>query len=138
MKKIIKPFLFKYKIFPDFNGTLIPFYVNNSFPKKFLLKRFFLLYGKSRHFRADHAHTKCSQIIVPLKGSIKIKITSKSKNKTFFLSVKKNNALFVPPYNWITIFFKNNNDSLLTLCNYKYDKKEYILELDKFKKIISK
>ena len=138
MKKIIKPFLFKYKIFPDFSGTLIPFYINNSFPKKFLLKRFFLLYGKSKYFRADHAHTKCSQIIVPLKGSIKIKITSKSKNKIFFLSTKKNNALFVPPYNWITIFFKNNNDSLLTLCNYKYDKKEYILELDKFKKIISK
>ncbi len=130
--------MFKYKAFSDFSGTLIPFYINNSFPKKFLLKRFFLLYGKSKHFRADHAHTKCSQIIVPLKGSIKIKIISKSKKKIFFLSEKKNNALFVPPYNWMTIFFKNNNDSLLTLCNYKYDKKEYILELDKFKKIISK
>jgi hypothetical protein len=61
-------------------------------------------------------------------------------SRSFFkeLWLKKKKTLFVSPYNWIIIFFNNNKDSLLTLCNYKYDKKEYILELDKFKKIISK
>ena len=37
-------------------------------------------------------------------------------------------------YNWITIYFKENQDSLLTLCNYKYDKKEYISQYKDFKK----
>ena len=89
-------------------------------------------------FRADHAHKKCSQIIIPLKGQIKIKIKSKNFLKSFSLNVKKRKALFIPPYNWITIYFKENQDSLLTLCDYKYDKKEYISLYKDFKKIISK
>ena len=138
MKKIKKPFLIKYSTFPEFNGTLIPFYTNKSFPKKFKLKRFFILYGKKKYFRADHAHSKCSQIIIPLSGKILIKIISKNYKKNFKLNTKSKAAIYVPPYNWITIYFKNNNDSLLTLCNYKYDKKEYISHFSKFKKIILK
>ena len=52
--------------------------------------------------------------------------------------LKKKEALYIPTYNWIKINFKSDEDSLLTLCNYKYDKKEYILEFNNFKKIISK
>lgn len=44
--KIKKPTIIKYSIYPEFNGTLVPFYINKSFPKKFKLKRFFLLHGK--------------------------------------------------------------------------------------------
>tara|TARA_B100000427_G_C15326081_1_gene514742 strand:- start:189 stop:605 length:417 start_codon:yes stop_codon:yes gene_type:complete len=138
VKKIKKPFLIKYSTFPEFNGNLIPFYTNKSFPKKFKLKRFFILYGKKKYFRADHAHSKCSQIIIPLSGEILIKIVSKNYKKKFKLNIKSKAAIYVPPYNWITIYFKNNNDSLLTLCNYKYDKKEYISHFSKFKKIILK
>ena len=44
--QIKKPALFNFKIFPEFNGTLVPFYTNSFFPKNFKLKRFFTLYGK--------------------------------------------------------------------------------------------
>ncbi len=138
MTKFVRPKILKYSIYPEFNGTLIPFYTNKHFPKKFRLKRFFILYGKRKYLRADHAHRKCSQIIIPLKGQIKIKIKSKNFSKSFSLNVKKRKALLIPPYNWITIYFKENQDSLLTLCDYKYDKKEYISLYKDFKKIISK
>ncbi len=136
--KIIKPKLINFETFPEFNGTLVPFYTNSFFPKKFRLKRLFTLYGKKKHFRADHAHKKCTQIIIPLRGLASVKIKSRGFNKIFKLSVNKKKALFIPPYNWVTIFFKNDNDSILTLCDYKYDKKEYISEYQNFKKIISK
>ena len=100
------------------------------------MKRLFTLYGKKKHFRADHAHKKCTQIIIPLRGLASVKIKSRGFNKIFKLSVNKK-ALFIPPYNWVTIFL-NDNDSILTLCDYKYDKKEYISEYQNFKKIISK
>ena len=138
INKIKKPSILNYSIYPEFNGTLIPFYTNKHFPKNFKLKRFFILYGKSKFLRADHAHKKCFQIIIPLKGEIKVKIKSKKYNKIFNLKVAKKKALLIPPYNWITIYFKNNNDSLLTLCNFKYDKKEYISEYNNFREIISK
>ncbi len=134
MNKIKKTKLIKFSAYPEKNGTLVPFYINNSFPKNFVLKRFFILYGKKKLLRADHAHSKCSQIIIPLSGEIKIKIISKNFKKVYKLNRKQKKALYVPPYNWITIYFKNNNDSLITLCNYKYDKKEYISDFKKFKK----
>ena len=136
--KIRKPALIKFKTFPEFNGMLVPFYTNSFYPKKFVLKRFFTLYGKKKHFRADHAHRKCTQIIIPLRGLVKVKIKSRKLNKIFNLSVIKKRALLIPPYNWVTIFFRNDHDSILTLCDYKYDKKEYISEYHNFKKIISK
>ena len=76
MKLKIKKFdSFKYR-----TGSLRPFY-NSSHFKKFKLKRFFLLYGNDKYPRADHAHKKCNQILIPVAGTIKIEITKKNKKK---------------------------------------------------------
>ena len=138
MIKFKNPKLVNYSIYPELSGTLIPFYKNVHFPRSFILKRFFILYGKSKHFRADHAHKKCWQIIIPLRGHIKIKLVNKNFTKMFYLNKERKKALIVPPYNWIKINFKRNEDSLLTICNYKYDKKEYISNFKDFQKIISR
>lgn len=134
--KIINPYTLKFTTYPEKTGSLIPFYSNISFPKKFIIKRFFLLYGKKNFSRADHAHKKCWQIIIPLSGRIKIKIFNKLVKKIFYLDSKNKYYLIIPPYNWINIFFEKNDDSLLTLCNYKYDKNEYISDINLYKKII--
>ncbi|RPG55397.1 MAG: hypothetical protein CBD95_006110 [Flavobacteriales bacterium TMED235] len=134
--KINKPKILSYSIYSEYNGTLIPFYTNKHFPKYFKLKRFFLLYGKSKFFRADHAHKKCSQIIIPLRGKIFVSIKSRKYLERFILEVSKKKCLMVPPYNWIKINFQNNQDSLLTLCDFKYDKREYISNYKNFLKII--
>ena len=136
--KINKPKILSYSIYPEYNGTLIPFYTHKHFPKYFKLKRFFLLYGKNKFFRADHAHQKCSQIIIPLRGKIYVSIKSRNYEKKFVLEVKKKKCLIIPPYNWIKINFQNNQDSLLTLCNFEYDKREYISNYRNFLKIIKK
>ena len=136
MIKINKPKILRYSIYPEFNGTLIPFYTNKHFPKYFKLRRFFLLYGKKKYSRADHAHKKCSQIIIPLRGKIYITIKSRKYSKKYILGVYKKNCLLVPPYNWIKINFQKNENSLLTLCDFKYDKREYISNYQNFLKII--
>ena len=40
--------------------------------------------------------------------------------------------LIVPTFHWIRIKFKNNKSILLTLCDYKYDKREYIQNFKNF------
>lgn len=132
--KNLKPDFINYKSFSEKSGTLVPFYINKSFPKFFKLKRIFLVYGKKNYLRADHAHKKCSQIIIPIKGNTKITTYHKKKKKIFFLKPSKNKALFVPIHTWLNIKFFKNNDSILTLCNYQYKKKEYILNFYDFKK----
>jgi|TARA_B110000495_G_C22799190_1_gene466866 oxalate decarboxylase/phosphoglucose isomerase-like protein (cupin superfamily) len=127
--------ILNYNRFSEKSGTLIPFYSDKSFPKNFIIKRFFILYGKKGFPRADHAHKKTTQIIIPIKGKIKLTIFYNNKKKVIVLEANKNKALYIPPYHWLKINFKNNSDSLLTLCNYKYLKKEYILDFNDFKKI---
>ena len=79
MKKI-KPQIINYKSFAEKSGTLSPFYIGSHVPKNFKLKRFFFLYGKKKYLRADHAHKKCSQILIPIIGKVKV-TTYYDKNK---------------------------------------------------------
>jgi len=136
MLKKIK--LLNYSRYIEKSGSLIPFYTDKSFPKSFKLKRFFLLYGKKKFIRADHAHMKTTQIIIPLRGNIKITTFYKNKKKIFSLKVSKKKALYIPPYHWIKIDFKSDEDSLITLCDYKYDKKEYISNFNSFQNLSKK
>jgi len=120
------------KIFSDITGDLIPFYKKKSL-ENFNIKRFFFIYGNKKHLRADHAHKKCNQILIPIQGKIEVDVTTlKNKRKKFLLNLKGNNILFVPKFSWIKLKFLEKNSILLTLCDYKYDKKEYIQSKSKF------
>ena len=61
-------------------------------------------------------------------------INKKNKRFKFDLSDKNKKFLFVPKNNWIKIIFKKKDSILLTLCDYKYEKKEYIQKLSEFLK----
>mgnify|MGYP001431735141 CR=1 FL=1 len=122
----------KSKTFSDKTGDLIPFYKNESL-LNFNIKRFFFVYGNKRYFRADHAHKKCNQVLIPINGTIEVCITNKNKKeRKFLLSLRSNNYLFVPKDHWIKLKFLKKKSILLTLCDYKYDKKEYIQSKKKF------
>tara|TARA_Y100001958_G_C21238351_1_gene565357 strand:+ start:2667 stop:3062 length:396 start_codon:yes stop_codon:yes gene_type:complete len=122
----------KSKTFSDKTGDLIPFYKNESL-LNFNIKRFFFVYGNKRYFRADHAHKKCNQVLIPINGTIEVCITNKNKKeRKFLLSLRSNNYLFVPKDHWIKLKFIKKKSILLTLCDYKYDKKEYIQSKKKF------
>ena len=73
----------KFKEFGDVTGSLIPFYLDKHL-KNFKIKRFFFLYGNDKHPRADHAHKKCNQIIIPIKGSTKVEIITRKRITKIF------------------------------------------------------
>jgi dTDP-4-dehydrorhamnose 3,5-epimerase-like enzyme len=123
----------KFKRITDFSGSLVPFYKNESL-NKFNIKRFFFIYGNKKFVRAEHAHKKCNQILIPVNGEVKVEIFNKKKEKrTFIISDKNKNFLFIPSFHFIRIMFKKEKSILLTLCDYKYDKKEYIFKKEFFK-----
>ena len=61
-------------------------------------------------------------------------INLKKIKKKFILSPQNNKYLFVPKKHWIKLKFLNKGSILLTLCDYKYDKKEYIQKFSDFLK----
>ena len=113
-------------------GFLIPFYLEKHF-KNFKLKRFFIINGNNKSIRADHAHRKCEQVFIAINGTTKIEVISqKEKKENFIISEKNKTFLRVPKLHWVKIKFMDKKASILVLCNYKYDKKEYILNKKKF------
>ena len=138
------PKIYKFRKYIDKRGYLIPF--EYSAQKKgvnilpFKIKRIFFSIGKKNYFRGDHAHKKCTQLLICLNGQIEIQtLNLKNKKNTFFPSKKKNNALLIPTYVWSKIYFKSKNSFLGVLCDYKYDNRnEYIDDYNIFKNLIKK
>ena len=53
--------------------------------KLFKVKRFFLISFKNKNIRGNHAHKKCKQFFLCLKGKVKIVLKNKFKKKQLFL-----------------------------------------------------
>ncbi|MAY90778.1 MAG: hypothetical protein CMN00_06335 [Rickettsiales bacterium] len=102
--------------------------------KNFQVKRIFFLKSSKNTIRGNHAHKKCTQIFISLKGSIDLLIEKKRIKK---IKLKEfSNFVKVPPLNWVKIKLKKNQ-ILMVLCNENYSEKEYIRNYQKFLKIIS-
>ena len=118
------PKIFNFKKFTKTSGKLLPITFDNKFPIK--VKRIFIIYGKKKYKRGDHAHKKCSQIFIPIMGKIKINIKYKKTEKSINLSHNGSKALLVPPRIWSSVEFLNNKSVVLVLTDYEYDFKDYI------------
>ena len=118
------PKIYNLKKFIKRSGKLLPITFNNKFPIK--VKRMFFIYGKKKYKRGDHAHKKCSQVFIPIKGKIKINIKYRKTEKSVLLSANRSRSLFVPPKIWSSVEFLNNNSLVLVLTDYEYDFKDYI------------
>ena len=118
------PKIFNLKKFTKRSGKLLPITFNNKFPIK--VKRIFIIYGKKKYIRGDHAHKKCSQVFFPIVGKIKINMKYKKTEKGINLSHNETKALLVPPKIWSSVEFLDNNTVVLVLTDYEYDFKDYI------------
>ena len=118
------PKIINFKKFTKASGKLLPITFNNKFPIK--VKRMFFIYGKKKYKRGDHAHKKCSQVFIPIKGKIKINMKYRKNEKSILLSANRSRSLFVPPKIWSSVEFLNSNSLVLVLTDYEYDFKDYI------------
>lgn len=118
------PRIISFKKFTKRSGKLLPITFNNKFPIN--VKRIFVIYGKKKYKRGDHAHKKCSQLFIPLMGKIKINMKYKNTEKSITLNYNKTKALLVPPKIWSSVEFLKNNSVVLVLTDYEYDFKDYI------------
>ena len=131
--KISKPTIIKVKKIKNINGILIPIYFNRI--NLFKAKRIFIVRGNKGFVRGQHAHKKCTQIILQIEGETDIRIINKKKSK-FTLNSSQNKMLRIPPMNWVDITFKKNNSSFLVLCDKNFSRKEYIYNFETFQKKI--
>ena len=75
------PRIINLKKFTKPSGKLLPITFNSKFPIK--VKRMFFIYGRKKYKRGDHAHKKCSQVFIPIKGKIKINMKYRKTEKIY-------------------------------------------------------
>ena len=130
MKKI------KFKSYSKISGTLVPFSIKKNIP--FIVKRIFLIYGNKNFVRGDHAHKKCSQLLVPVSGKIEIICENKKRKFKKILNYRLKEGHLIKPKTWCKIKFLTNNSILMVFCDQEYQFRDYIEKYNDFLKIIKK
>ena len=114
----------------DKNCTISIF--NNLVYKNFKTQRIFFLLPKKNCIRGGHAHKKCTQIFVSIKGNFRIKIfNGKTVKKKIITPAMK--GLVVKPMNWVDLEL-NKGNVCMVLCDRKFEENDYIRNIERFKK----
>ena len=110
--------------FGEFSKT-VPFHV----------KRYFIVYDvPNQHIRGEHAHHKCHQFLICLKGNCKIMVDDGNNSKTFKL-IEPTKGLHIAPMIWATQFEHSKDAVLLVFASDFYDANDYIRDYKEFKKL---
>ena len=108
-------------------------YVYEKIPlAEFSLKRLFSIKSKKNSIRGNHAHKKCTQIIICINGACEVETNNGRKKKSFFLN-NPELGLLIPPMVWSTQKYLERNTILNVLCNQYYDSEDYIHDYEDFK-----
>jgi dTDP-4-dehydrorhamnose 3,5-epimerase-like enzyme len=115
------------------NGSITVFQKNREI--KFKIERLFIVKANKNQVRGMHAHKKCIQLINCLSGSIQVNCEDLFGRKKKFILNNSDNYLVVPTFTWCTQKYLEKNTILISICNKKFEEKDYIRDYSKFKKL---
>lgn len=99
-------------------------------------KRHFVVYDvPSVETRGEHAHKKCHQFLVCVKGSLAVVVDDGLQREEFALS-SSSFGLHLPPLIWATEYKYSADAVLLVLASDHYDPDDYIRDYGEFLKTI--
>lgn len=116
--------------FEDTNGVLCVYECNKQVP--FQIKRIFTVTGRVGCVRGNHAHKECSQLLLCVSGSIKVRCDDGEFVTEYHLK-NDGEGLLIPPNIWATQEYMENDSVLIVLCDRLYEEEDYIREFDAFR-----
>ena len=121
-----KPLLFKTF---DNGGSLVPITGSKEVP--FDINRIFYVWGVSdKEVRGKHAHYECHQVIICLRGTLKILLDDSKERKIQTLS-GPGQGLLVPAGIWAVETYLDDA-VMLVLCSHEYNSEDYIHSYKEF------
>ena len=121
------------RTFIEPDGKLVPMESNRDIP--FLIKRVFYVFGvKDQNDRGKHSHHKTKQVLICLKGEVKV-VCDDGENKDTWILNEPNKALYIPEMIWDEQLYTSEDSILLVLANTKYNFNDYIEDYEKFKEL---
>ncbi|MDE0973554.1 MAG: FdtA/QdtA family cupin domain-containing protein [Candidatus Nanopelagicales bacterium] len=110
------------------NGSLAVIEESSSF---FPLRRVFVVTADVGQVRGHHAHKTCSQLLVVLRGQVLVSVDGGNGPQDFLVS-QLDQGLLIPPMNWATQKYMNEETILMVVCDELFDEKDYIREYEEF------
>src|SRR5574337_821175 len=114
----------------DARGDLCVAEVGADLP--FAVQRSFLVYNvPSAELRGEHAHHRCHQFLMAVKGSVRVTADDGTRRETFLLD-RPNLGLHLPPMTWGIQDRYSDGAVLLVLASDPYDAADYIRDHAQF------
>ncbi|SFU17853.1 WxcM-like, C-terminal [Algoriphagus locisalis] len=99
------------------------------------IQRCFWISGvKEGETRGNHAHWEESQVVVAVAGKVLLEIQSVQGETFKFTLDSPNQAVFIPPLNWLIARFSTNS-VLLGMSDQAFSEDDYIRDLEYFGKL---
>jgi acetyltransferase-like isoleucine patch superfamily enzyme/dTDP-4-dehydrorhamnose 3,5-epimerase-like enzyme len=118
----------------DLRGNLVAAEIGEFLP--FDVKRFFVVHGvSSRQIRGQHAHRKCHQFLVCVRGSCRV-IADDGRHRQEFLLDSPARGVYLPPRTWGVQYDYSADASLLVLASQAYDPGDYIRDYEAFRQLV--
>ena len=115
------------------NGVLCVYECGNGVP--FVVQRVFTICAKSGQDRGDHAHRRCTQLLVCVSGQILVHCDNGQSVQEYLLD-NMTAGLLIPPGVWATQKYLDDNSVLMVLCDRLFEAEDYIREYADFKSFL--
>lgn len=117
-------------VFADLRGSLSV----GEFPQQvpFVPKRYFVCFDvPGKDVRGEHAHRRCHQFLVCLRGSLSVVVDDGKSSEEIVLD-RPSIGLYVPPMTWAVQYMYSADGLLLVFASDPYDPADYIRDYDEF------
>lgn len=119
----------------DMRGSLVAAEFASDLP--FVPQRFFIVYDvPSRDVRGEHAHRKCQQFLVCIKGAIRAIIDDGTTREEFLID-SPDVGLYMPAMTWGTQYAYSPDAVLAVFASLPYDDADYIRSYSEFREIVA-
>src|SRR6185436_19676629 len=117
-------------VFADLRGSLSV----GEFPQQvpFVPKRYFIVFDvPGKDVRGEHAHRRCHQFLVCLRGSLSVVVDDGRSSEEIELD-RPSIGLYLPPMVWAVQYRYSADAMLLVFASDPYDAADYIRDYDEF------
>ena len=118
----------------DLRGSLVVAELGSDLP--FVPQRFFVVYDvPSLDVRGEHAHRRCEQFLICIKGSVKAVVDDGTSREEFLLD-SADVGLYMPAMTWGTQYAYSSDAVLAVFASLPYDSADYIRTYEAFQEAL--
>ena len=125
--------LINFLTYGNSDGTLSVYECGKQVP--FDIRRVFTVSARKNDVRGNHAHKKCTQLLVCISGKILVSCDDGSVSTQYLLD-NMSMGLLVPPGIWASEEYVDNAAVLMVLCDRGYEADDYIRDYNDFKNFL--